>query len=77
MCRYNNIWRLVECYIGQVIEPTFWDKLTVYCNIKKKLIRLFIISTSVVKAKRAGVSLFNVIFVLKEKGEITLLLTVY
>ena len=77
MCRYNNIWRLVECYIGQVIEPTFWDKLTVYCNIKKKLIRLFIISTSVVRAKRAGVSLFNVIFVLKEKGEITLLLTVY
>jgi hypothetical protein len=26
---------------------------------------------SVVRAKRAGLSLFNVIFVLKEKGEIT------
>jgi hypothetical protein len=38
---------------------------------------LFTISTYVVRAKRAGVSLFNVIFVLKEKGEITLLLTVY
>ena len=32
---------------------------------------------SVVRAKRAGLSLFNVIFVLKEKGEITLLLTMY
>ena len=41
------------------------------------MIRLFTISTYVVRAKRAGVSLFNVIFVLKEKGEITLLLTVY
>jgi hypothetical protein len=28
MCCYNNIWWLVECYIGQVIEPTFGDKLT-------------------------------------------------
>ena len=36
---------------------------------------LFINSLSVVWAKRFGVSLFNVIFVLKEKGEITLLLT--
>ena len=25
MCRYNNIWWVVECYIGQVIEPTFRD----------------------------------------------------
>jgi len=28
MCRYNNIWWLVECYIGQVIERIFGDKLT-------------------------------------------------
>jgi hypothetical protein len=39
-------------------------------NLRKKLRRLFIISTSVVRVKRAGVSFFNVIFVLKEKGEI-------
>jgi len=62
----------VECYIGQVIEPTFGDKLTrvnyfLIVIFKNKIIRLFIISTSVVRAKRAGVSLFNVIFVLKEK----------
>ena len=23
MCRYINVWSLVECYIGQVIELTF------------------------------------------------------
>jgi sugar phosphate permease len=62
----------VECYIGQVIEPTFGDKLTRVNNffiviLKNKIIRLFIISTSVVGAKRAGFSLFNVIFVLKAK----------
>jgi hypothetical protein len=28
MFRYNNIWWVVECYIGQVIEPTFRDKVT-------------------------------------------------
>jgi hypothetical protein len=49
--------------------------LNYFCIVifKIKLIRLFIISTSVVRAKRAGVSLFNLIFVLKE-GQITLLL---
>jgi len=26
--QYSNIWWLVECCIGQVIEPTFGDKLT-------------------------------------------------
>jgi hypothetical protein len=82
MCRYNNIWRFVESYIGQDIEPTFGDKLT-WVNkffsviFKKKLILLFIILTSGFRAKRTSVSLFNIIFVLKEKGEITLLLTVY
>jgi hypothetical protein len=25
MRRYNNMWLVVECYIGQVIEPTFRD----------------------------------------------------
>ena len=63
----------MECYIGQVVERTFGDKLSIV--ILKKI--LFINSLSVVWAKRFGVSLFNVIFVLKEKGEITLLLTVY
>ena len=45
--------------------------------ILKILRRLFIISSSVVWAKRFSVSLFKVIFVLNEKGEITLLLPVY
>ena len=63
----------MEFYIGQVVERTFGDKLSIV--ILKKI--LFINSLSVVWAKRFGVSLFNVIFVLKEKGEITLLLTVY
>ena len=45
--------------------------------IFKQIQTLLIISSSVVWAKLFGVSLFNIIFVLKEKGGITLLLTVY
>jgi hypothetical protein len=46
---------------------------------KKLAVPLFfkVLRLCVVMVKRAGVSLFNVIFVLKEKGELTLLLTVY
>ena len=42
---------------------------------KKK--NLFIISSSVISAIHFGISLFHVIFVLNEKGEIILLLTMY
>ena len=50
---WTNIWR--QTYSGQLF------------NIFKQLIRLFIMSMSVVRVKRAGVSLFNLAFVLKEK----------
>ena len=44
MCRYNNIWLIVECYIGQVVERTFGDKLTlVNCNIQKNIVYKFIV----------------------------------
>ena len=62
----TNIWG--QTYSGQFIFVVI---------LKKIIIRLFIISTSLVRAKRAGVSLFNAIFVLKERGEITLLLFAY
>jgi len=76
----SNIWCRVTFVksLNQHFATYLLVSIIFYCNNnQKKLIRLFIISTSVVRAKRAGVSLFNVIFVLKEKGEITLLLTVY
>jgi hypothetical protein len=64
---------LVTCYIGQVIEQNVGDKLTlVNCNISKKLRRLFIILSSVVWAKRYGVSLFIVVFGLTENGRLLL-----
>ena len=62
---WTNIW-------GQ----TYSGKLFFYCNIFFFLIR-FIISTSVVRVKRASVSLFNVIFVLKEKRRDNRVLKIY
>ena len=70
----------MECYIGQVIEPTFGDKLTqlfFYCNILTK-INKYVYNFNVCcqgEMRRRLVVQRHLCF--ERKGEITLLLTVY